>query len=280
LEYITFRSELTNVHFKLKLSATIQSETRFVKALKGPTRMNVKFSDGSKSDGLSKLDNDRIYAKVFEAIVDHRLLPGRHLKEDELCEAFDVGRTRIRSILSRLAADHVVVHVANTGVFVACPTIEEAREVFRARRAIETHLVRRVAENPNPQLRAALSGHMCDEHAARTSGDISAVIKKCGQYHQILADQADSPIMARFARELIARSSLIIAIFEPKPLEDCELEEHKLLTDLLFAGKADQAATLMEKHLLGIEGRLVFEKSEQGSKDLRHSILGGSSGNT
>jgi DNA-binding GntR family transcriptional regulator len=177
------------------------------------------------------LDNDQIYARVFEAIVDHRLLPGTHLKEDELCEIFEIGRTRLRAILSRLSADHIVELVANRGAFVSKPTIEEAREVFRARRLIEGHLVRRAAENPTEKVRTALMRHLGHEHAAREAGDQSIVIRRCGKFHQVLGEQAESPIMARFLRELIARSALIVAIYEAKAPKDCEMDEHRALTE-------------------------------------------------
>ena len=225
-------------------------------------------------DTESALDNDQIHARIFEAIVDHRMAPGMHLKEDVLCEVFGIGRTRARAILSRLAADHVVELVANRGAFVCTPTIEEAREVFRARKLIEGHLIRRVATHPDQQVRKILENHLQGERTARSSGDQSVVIKRCGKFHQVLADQADSPIMARFLRELIARSSLIIAVYEAQSPEECEFEEHRLLTELVLAGKADEAARLMEEHLSGIERRLDLRPRSQSQPDLREALRG------
>lgn len=215
------------------------------------------------------LRNDEVYARIFDAIVDHRLLPGTHLKEDVLCEVFGIGRTRLRAILSRLAADHVIELHANRGAFVCKPTIDEAREVFRARRVIEGYLVRRAAENPQDVLRNALKRHLADEQAARDAGDQSVVIKRCGDYHQVLANHAQSPIMARFLRELVARSALIVAIYEIQHPESCEIDEHRLLSELIMAGKADEAGKLMEDHLTGIENRLDLQPRQDIGDDLR-----------
>lgn len=77
-----------------------------------------------------QLDNEQIRRRIFDAIVDHRMAPGTHLKEDVLCEVFGIGRTRVRAVRARLAADHVVDLVTNRGAFISMPTIEEAREVF------------------------------------------------------------------------------------------------------------------------------------------------------
>lgn len=224
------------------------------------------------SGSPARIDSGLIYSRIFDAIVDHRLVPGTHLKEDELCDLFGVGRTRIRTALSRLAADHVIELVANRGAFVCRPSVEEAREVFRARRVIEGHLIRRAAERRNPPMREALTEHLHGEHAAREAGDTARVIRRCSRYHQLLADQADSPIMAGFIRELIARSSLIVAIYEKSKPDKCEIDEHRLLSDYVLDGRADDAAALMDRHLQGIEDRLDLNDKSGPVSDLRHSL--------
>lgn len=226
--------------------------------------------DGETSS--TRIDSNQIYARIFDAIVDHRLLPGTHLKEDELCELFGVGRTRIRTALSRLSGDHVIEQVANRGAFVARPSVEEAREVFRARRVIECHLIRRAAEHRDAAMQKALNQHLHSEDAARAAGDAARVIRRCGRYHQVLADQADSPIMARFVRELIARSSLIIAIYESGQPDECEMDEHRMLSELVVGGHADEAADLLDRHLLGIEQRLDLKPKQDPASDLRSSL--------
>jgi len=224
------------------------------------------------SEAPARVDSNLIYSRIFDAIVDHRLGPGTHLKEDELCDLFGVGRTRVRSALSRLAADHVIELVANRGAFVARPSVEEAREVFRARRVIEGHLIRRAAERRDPPMEHALSEHLHGEHAAREAGDTAQVIRRCSRYHQILADQAGSPIMAGFVRELIARSSLIVAIYEKSKPDNCEIEEHSLLSEHVLNGRADEAAALMDRHLQGIEDRLDLNRKGEPESDLRLSL--------
>ncbi|MDH3668759.1 MAG: GntR family transcriptional regulator [Paracoccaceae bacterium] len=224
------------------------------------------------SGPADRLTNEQVYARIFDAIVDHKLRPGTHLKEDELCEIFRVGRTRIRSILARLSANHVVELVENRGAFVSRPTAEEACEVFRARRMIEGHLIRRVAENPTDTLRAALETHLAHEKAARDIGDQGAVIRRCSKFHLLLAEQAESPIVARFLRELTARSSLIVAVHEARPPDDCELDEHHELTELVLARRADDAVALMERHLRGIESRLDLASQQPPAHDLKAAL--------
>ena len=237
-------------------------------------KTGAELAAGEKLPTLSdNLDNDEIHSRIFEAIVDHRLQPGTHLKEDVLSEIYKVGRTRIRVILSKLAADQVVELVTNRGAFVSRPTVKEAREVFRARRLIEGHLVRRATEKPDEKFSRVLYDHLRQEKTARETSDQATLIKRCHDYHQVLADHAESPIMARFLRELIARSSLIVAIYGTPP-KICEIDEHRTLTEHVLEGRADEAVALMELHLSGIEDRLNLQTRKGVDEDLRRALTG------
>jgi DNA-binding GntR family transcriptional regulator len=52
----------------------------------------------------------------------------------------------IRRVLQRLTSEQMVESRPHRGAFVARPSIEEAREVFEARRALETHVINRLAD--------------------------------------------------------------------------------------------------------------------------------------
>ena len=81
---------------------------------------------------------DAIYERLMAAIFEHRLPPGTKLGEESLAAIFGVSRARIRRVLPRLAHDGVVHLEPNRGAFVAKPTVQEARDVFEARRVTST----------------------------------------------------------------------------------------------------------------------------------------------
>lgn len=231
--------------------------------------MKQKISSNTSVESILDMDNDRVYTSLFEAIVEHKLAPGTHLKEEDLCESFNMGRTRIRKILTRLSATHLVELVNNRGAFVAQPSIDEAREVFRARRLVEGYLVLRAAENASQPIRRALEEHLHAEQVIRKSSNLGSVIQKCGRYHQVLADQAASPIMAAFIQELLARSSLIVAIYGVASPDDQEFIEHQKLTQLVLEGKGKEAGILMDSHIRGIESRLDLSTKLKPKRDLK-----------
>src|SRR5258708_7472822 len=98
----------------------------------------------TETPGPEGAPETRIYGRILRAIVEHRLLPGARLVEDQLAELFGVSRMRIRSVLQALARDKVVTLHRNRGATVAKPSVKEAKEVFAARRLIEGALAREV----------------------------------------------------------------------------------------------------------------------------------------
>src|SRR5260370_16483663 len=85
-----------------------------------------------------------IYERLMNAISEHRLQPGTKLAEDRLSTIFTVSRTTVRAVLQQLSHELVVTIVPNRGAFVASPTVEEARELFEARRQIELPIIEKV----------------------------------------------------------------------------------------------------------------------------------------
>ncbi len=224
-------------------------------------------------------DNRAIYDRIWGAIVDRALPPGTHLKEEELCDIFGVGRTRIRNVFLQLAHDHLVDLVPNSGAHVAQPTVREARQVFEARRIIECHLVRELASEMTVDQRRLLEQHVTKEKRAEKSGNFSQRIRLSGEFHLLLARIVDNPVLGDFLRELVSRTSLIIAAYErrnsgpngAKGHPPCD--GHMALIEAVASGDAERACESMVRHLEGIEGQLDLEPSPDGAIDLRKVLL-------
>ena len=99
---------------------------------------------------------DRVYGAIYAAIIDHRLVPGSRLREEELARTFAVSRTLVRQALHQLAQDGVIVLRPNRGAMVPEPTLRDGEHVFDARRVVECEVARRLAGKLSPEQRAAL----------------------------------------------------------------------------------------------------------------------------
>ena len=86
--------------------------------------------------------SDWVYQEILHAILEQRLAPGTKLGEELLSNIFDVSRPVVRRALNRLTHDNVVEMRPHRGAFIASPTVDQARQVFEARRVVEEAVVR------------------------------------------------------------------------------------------------------------------------------------------
>ncbi len=211
---------------------------------------------------------DGIYERIYVAIVEQALPPGTKLGEESLCEVFGVSRTRIRRVLQRLANDHVIELLPNRGAYVARPSVDEARDIFATRRLLEADVVRRLAGRLSLHQRQRLEEQVAAEADAHSRGDRRAAIRLSGQFHLLLADMAGNRVVSRFLRELVSRTSLIIALYEAPGASCCPFEEHAALMRKIAGGPREDAVAAMTTHLEGIEARLRLQEPPGGSVDL------------
>jgi DNA-binding GntR family transcriptional regulator len=215
---------------------------------------------------------DIIHARIYDAIVEQRLPPGTKLGEESLCEIFGVSRTLIRRVLQRLANEHVVESQPHRGAVVARPSVAEAREVFEARRALEAHVIAHLAHGLTPADAERLRRHLAKEQQAQAAGDRRRLIRRSGEFHLLLAELAGNRAIARFLRELISRTSLIIALYEAPGESCCPVDEHAEVIEALAGGRADVADQKMRAHLSGIERRLRLDRSPERTVDLQEVL--------
>ena len=213
-----------------------------------------------------------IIAQLSEAVHEHRVQPGTKLREDELCEIFGVSRTLVRQALRSLEHDGLVTIERNKGAFVAKPTLKEAREVFEARALLEPSTARAAAERATRRDIARLEKHIRDEHAALDRDEAGLALKLSGDFHLAIARIADQQTIEQFLRQLISRSSLVIALYWRRRNALCESNAHHALVDALRSGDGDSAEELMKGHLLDLLSQLDLRDREQGPASLKDAL--------
>ncbi len=231
----------------------------------GANRDTVEAKPRRKAAPLSI---DGIYQRVLGAILAHQLPPGTQLVEERLAGVFGVSRTKIRQALARLAHDAIVNVIPNRGAFVSSPTVEEARDVFAARRLIEPDLVRRLADAATAGQVARLRAHVALESAARAANDQRAIIRLSGDFHQIIAEMAGNTFLVRTMRELETLTCLVIILYDAPNIPSCPYHEHSGIIDAVEAHDPDRAAALMVEHLNHVEGSLDLNLAAKGDIDL------------
>ncbi len=214
---------------------------------------------------LKAAPESEIYERIVGAIIEHRLPPGTQLIEEKLAAVFGVTRSRVRTVLARLAHEKLVTLHRNRGAFVAAPSVDEARDVFGARRLLEPGLLEGVIERATARDIASLRAHVRKEHAARAANDRRAIIRLSGEFHLLLARIAGNALVLEMLKELSSLTCLIIILYDAPALPACPHEEHGGIIDAIEARDLARAGDLMLKHLDHVESslRLVSEQSAE-----------------
>lgn len=207
--------------------------------------------------------HDEIYERIYAAILEHRLHPGTKLVEERLAEIFAVSRARIREVLARLAHEQIVEIIPQRGAYVAKPSIEQALDVFEARRLIEPAVVRRLIETLTPEKLARLRQHQDLEADARRRDDKRTVIRLSGEFHSLAAELAGNTALARSMRELSTLTCLMIFLYDAPTAVSCRADEHSQIVDAIARRDAARAERLMLEHLEHIEGSMRLEPATE-----------------
>ncbi|WP_332820686.1 GntR family transcriptional regulator [Pseudomonas sp.] len=238
--------------------------------------MNEQLQPLKKQPGTGKsshggTQDDVVYAHIFDAILEQRLAPGTKLSEEALGEIFGVSRTIIRRALSRLGHESVVLLRPNRGAVVASPSVEEARQIFYARRMVERAITELAVVHATPEQLAELRQMVKDEQACFSRGDRGAGIRLSGEFHLKLAEAAKNAPLISFQRSLVSQTSLIIAQYESGSRSHCSYDEHNQLIDAIEARDATKAVSLMMHHMDHIDSKLNLDE-ESASDDL-HAVF-------
>ena len=212
---------------------------------------------------------DRICATLSTAIGEGALRPGSKIIEEAIAEHFGVSRTVVRGALGVLQRDRLLERKRNRGTFVAEPSIEEARQLFEARRALERTILELVMERITPADLDRLEALTAEELRIHHNDQDAAKATLLGQFHVQLAAIAGNEVLTEMLGKLVARLSLVMALYEDERQDDCGAEHHTTIVSALRSGDLRRAQILMDGHLADIEGRV---KLTPGQSE-RHGFL-------
>lgn len=223
---------------------------------------------GRKSISKKGASADVMYQALFDAITEHRLLPGAKLREDELAQAFAVSRTPVREVLQRLHQVGMVEIHHNRGAFVAKPSARRARDSFEARIILESGIFTCVAEVIQEDDLDPLLEIIALEERAFDRGDRSALIRHTGEFHIALCNLLENAELTRMLRELVSRTSVALAVFPPSGFVSMDSKHHRKIVDYLVRGEAKMAIETLATTLKEVQRSIAFEFNAERKPDL------------
>lgn len=215
-----------------------------------------------------------IAQRVVESILAQKLAPGERLGEQELADLFGVSRTLVREALMQLQARGFVEVRTRKGWYVVEPSIDEARDAFAARRAVESGLLRQAEGQFEGQpLQSAvrrLRQHIADERSAIEGADPATRAFLLADFHVCLAECLGHKLLSDMLRDLTARTTLVASLYQSTHDARQSCTDHEQIVAAIEQGQLAQASTLMLEHIGNVEDALGQSAAE--SADARERL--------
>jgi DNA-binding GntR family transcriptional regulator len=138
--------------------------------------------------------------RLREAIILGELTPGTPLGLEDLARSLGMSISPIREAVRQLEALGLAEHVPHHGAKVVGLEIEELRELFSIRLALETMAVRRAAELFRAEDDLAARAYLAELDGARRGGDARAAVRAHTAFHFTLYEAARSAWLLRLIR--------------------------------------------------------------------------------
>ena len=203
---------------------------------------------------LGQPSAEDLYSRIFDAILEQRLLPGSRFTEDSLGQMFGARRSEVRSVLTRLSHQQVIILRANHRPRVAEPDVEQTRQTLHARRLTELTLVRLACQRPLPEQLKRLHALVDSERQCTARGP---TIRLSGTFHLQLAEIAGNAPLAHFLGSLVPLTSLAIAQFDAQLEGYCGWQVHEHILDAVEREDSREAEFLLSQYLDHLEAALL-----------------------
>lgn len=199
-----------------------------------------------------------------ERIVAGRLIPGTPLRETSLAQEFDVSRNTLREALHRLATEGLVDMRLNRGATVRALAIDDVRDLFRVRRALELRAVDDGALG-DPTVLAGIGAVVSEIERAAAAQDWLEAATVSLRFHQALVATLGSARIDAFFATVIASSRLAFAaIAEQASFQRGFVGWDRTIYDLLYAGSRAAAAGSLRRYLDDSEQALIEALERSG----------------
>ncbi|WP_207540391.1 GntR family transcriptional regulator [Sabulicella rubraurantiaca] len=198
---------------------------------------------------------DEAYGRIREAIVEGRYAAGDPLFENRLSAELGMSRTPIREALQVLARDGLLEVVPARGYFVPRRSLDDLRELFELREALDGAAARACALRAQPDEVEALRA-LCDRYDA--APDWTEWARTGTEFHAAIARTARNTRLA----EALDRLKLQIMLTRRAELRGVEgrhreaAREHRAILAAISAADPDAAER---------EARLHVRLSQQAS---------------
>ena len=190
-------------------------------------------------------------------LITGALKPGARVKIHELTDRYNVSQTIVREVLPKLAAEGLLVGIAQKGFQVAKTSLADVKELTELRIDLEVPALRLAIEHGGTEWEVGIlrAQHMMrkyvrDQKGAERAEQTTGWIKVHADFHSSLIASCPSARRRQYCRILFDQSSRYFFLAANALLNSADnLDSHILLADIVLVGDLEHATKMMHDHI-------------------------------
>ena len=214
------------------------------------------------------LEKKSLRSEVFE-LLRRRIISGQYalgewLRQEEIADELDVSPTPVREALDQLVAEGLAERIPYRGVRVLQLTSEEIVDAYVFRLLLEVTVARMAAHNVSEEQVADLHRILRETERLLRLDDVSGYQHLNRELHQRIAAATGNQLLARLYKLVVNRFPDWMMygdlVEQPEVRRNAlqrDLEEHRVLVELIASHKADAAARQAMEHMQHVGEELV-----------------------
>jgi DNA-binding GntR family transcriptional regulator len=206
---------------------------------------NLEITNGPKGPSSAEIA-DWIRARIR----NRRFVAGQRLVEFDITRRTGGSRFKVREALQRLAAEGLVTIEEYRGASVRSATLEEVRQVYRARAALEGICAADFTRVATSDQRARLSGIAVDMERAVEAGTSEDFGSLNAQWHGLIMEASGNAVLLGLVQRLNTPvHHLVFETFYRADRLRSAVNDHREILDAIMAGNAEAAEVCMRRHV-------------------------------
>ncbi|WP_394248779.1 GntR family transcriptional regulator [Vibrio profundi] len=205
---------------------------------------------------------DKVSKMIRQDILSGELRPGQKLVVADLKDKYHVGASPIREALVQLSWSKYVKLEPQKGCWVAPVSKEELNDLYESLRVVSSVLLKKAIAmgDESWELEVLTSYHKLSRaHNSAEEFNYNEWEERHHQFHVALLEGSDSKNMFEFFSDLInqVKRYRYLALSSDSASSDIfNIDEHEMIMKLVLAKNPEQAAELLDQHLLGSMKRI------------------------
>ena len=196
---------------------------------------------------------DRAYEELKWQILNGEIGTGQLFTEQSICELLDIGRSPVRSALSRLQHDRLVDIIPRKGMLVRGLSSNEVNEIIQVRMAIEPLVAKLAVQNATDEDIQALEKLLDQaENAGLKARGVAMRVDH--EFHIALANATGNSVLAEVVSFVKKRSSMLWfrSIVTEEKMRQVQ-QEHRAIVDAIKSRDEKKAVKFVTEHISKLE---------------------------